>query len=167
MMQGRFSGSPHLLLAGSLGLQALGLATWALLPSVLSAFVGIDASFAERPIDHPLEAVSVEDIGIDRHLSASCSKRTGLRRSSSGISFTPDGSAPGILANENRARDALRRLRVLVRKRHEQDTLAWCGIREADPAWKTGLAIRDVALRAPRSQLLIAKSEERRERFER
>ena len=41
MMQGRFSGSPFLLLAGSLGLQALGLVTWALIPSVVAAFVGI------------------------------------------------------------------------------------------------------------------------------
>lgn len=41
MVQGRFSASPYPLLAGSLGLQALGLTTWALLPSTLSAFVGI------------------------------------------------------------------------------------------------------------------------------
>ncbi|HUE89722.1 MAG TPA: MFS transporter [Vicinamibacterales bacterium] len=41
MMQGRFSASPFLLLAGSLGLQTLGLTTWALIPSVLAAFVGI------------------------------------------------------------------------------------------------------------------------------
>jgi MFS family permease len=41
MMHGRFSASPFLLLAGSLGLQALGLMTWALMPSVVSAFVGI------------------------------------------------------------------------------------------------------------------------------
>ena len=41
MMHGRFSASPFLLLAGSLGLQALGLTTWALMPSVVSAFVGI------------------------------------------------------------------------------------------------------------------------------
>jgi hypothetical protein len=41
MMHGRFSASPFLLLAGSLGLQALGLTTWALMPSVVFAFVGI------------------------------------------------------------------------------------------------------------------------------
>lgn len=41
MMHGRLSASPFLLLAGSLGLQALGLTTWALMPSVASAFVGI------------------------------------------------------------------------------------------------------------------------------
>jgi hypothetical protein len=41
MMQGRFSSSPFLLLAGSFGLQALGLTVWAVTPSVLSAFVGI------------------------------------------------------------------------------------------------------------------------------
>jgi MFS family permease len=41
MMHGRFSASPFLLLAGSLGLQALGLTTWALVPSAVSAFVGI------------------------------------------------------------------------------------------------------------------------------
>jgi hypothetical protein len=41
MMQGLFSGSPFLLLAGSLGLQALGLTTWALIPSAVAAFVGI------------------------------------------------------------------------------------------------------------------------------
>jgi hypothetical protein len=41
MMQGRFSASPFLLLAGSLGLQASGLVTWALIPSVVAAFVGI------------------------------------------------------------------------------------------------------------------------------
>jgi MFS family permease len=41
MMQGRFSASPFLLLAGSLGLQALGLMTWALIPSISSAFVGV------------------------------------------------------------------------------------------------------------------------------
>jgi MFS family permease len=41
MMQGRISASPFLLVAGSLGLQALGLATWALIPSILSAFAGI------------------------------------------------------------------------------------------------------------------------------
>lgn len=41
MMQGRLSGSPFLLLAGSLGLQAFGLATWALVPSVVAAFIGI------------------------------------------------------------------------------------------------------------------------------
>jgi MFS family permease len=41
MMQGRFSASPFLLLAGSLGLQAFGLATWALIPSAVAAFVGI------------------------------------------------------------------------------------------------------------------------------
>jgi MFS family permease len=41
MMQGRFSGSPFLLLAGSLGLQAFGLGTWALIPSAVAAFVGL------------------------------------------------------------------------------------------------------------------------------
>jgi MFS family permease len=41
MMLGRFSASPFLLLAGSLGLQALGLTAWAAIPSVVSAFVGI------------------------------------------------------------------------------------------------------------------------------
>ena len=41
MMHGRFSASPFLVLAGSLGLQALGLTTWALMPSVVSAFVGL------------------------------------------------------------------------------------------------------------------------------
>lgn len=41
MMHGRFSASPFLLLAGSLGLQALGLTTWALMPSIVSTFVGI------------------------------------------------------------------------------------------------------------------------------
>jgi hypothetical protein len=41
MMRGRFSGSPFILLAVSLGLQALGLATWALIPSAVAAFVGI------------------------------------------------------------------------------------------------------------------------------
>ncbi len=41
MMHGRISASPFLLLAGSLGLQALGLTTWALVPSAVSAFVGI------------------------------------------------------------------------------------------------------------------------------
>ena len=41
MMHGRFSASPFLLLAGSLGLQALGLTTWALMPSVVSASGGI------------------------------------------------------------------------------------------------------------------------------
>ena len=41
MMQGRFSGSPFLLLAGSLGLQAFGLTTWALIPSAMAAFVGL------------------------------------------------------------------------------------------------------------------------------
>jgi MFS family permease len=41
MMHGRFSASPFSLLAGSLGLQALGLTMWALVPSVLAALVGI------------------------------------------------------------------------------------------------------------------------------
>ena len=41
MMHGRFPGSPFLLLAGSLALQALGLTTWALTSSVMFAFVGI------------------------------------------------------------------------------------------------------------------------------
>jgi hypothetical protein len=41
MMQGRLSASPFHLLAGSLGLQALGLAAWAAIPSVGSAFAGI------------------------------------------------------------------------------------------------------------------------------
>jgi len=41
MMHGRFSAPPFLLLAGSLALQALGMTTWALMPSVVSAFVGI------------------------------------------------------------------------------------------------------------------------------
>ena len=41
MMHGRFSVSPFLLLAGSLGVQALGLTTWALIPSVFAAFAGI------------------------------------------------------------------------------------------------------------------------------
>lgn len=41
IMQGRLSGSPFLLLGVSLGLQALALATWALIPSVVAAFVGI------------------------------------------------------------------------------------------------------------------------------
>jgi hypothetical protein len=54
-----------------------------------------------------------------------------------------------------------------MRERHEHDTLAGCGIREADPAWKAGLTVRDVALRASRSQLLIVKGEEWREGLER
>ena len=41
MMQGQFSGSPFLLLASSLGLQALGLTAWALVPSAVAAFVGM------------------------------------------------------------------------------------------------------------------------------
>jgi MFS family permease len=41
MTHGRFSASPLLLLTGSLALQALGLITWAMLPSMLSAFIGI------------------------------------------------------------------------------------------------------------------------------
>lgn len=41
MMHRRFSASPFLLLGSSLGLQALGLTVWALVPSVLAAFVGI------------------------------------------------------------------------------------------------------------------------------
>lgn len=41
MMHGRFSASPFVLLGASLGLQALGLTLWALVPSVLAAFVGI------------------------------------------------------------------------------------------------------------------------------
>jgi MFS family permease len=41
MMHGRFSASPFLLLAASLGLQALGLTTWALIPSVMASLVGI------------------------------------------------------------------------------------------------------------------------------
>jgi hypothetical protein len=41
MMRGRFPGSPFILLAGSLSLQALGLATWALIPSAVAAFAGI------------------------------------------------------------------------------------------------------------------------------
>ena len=39
--QGRFTASPFLLLAGSFGVQALGLTAWALIPSVLSALVGL------------------------------------------------------------------------------------------------------------------------------
>lgn len=41
MMHGRLSLSPFALLAGSLGLQALGLSMWVVLPSVLAASVGI------------------------------------------------------------------------------------------------------------------------------
>ena len=41
MRHGRLSASPFHLLAGSFGLQALGLIAWSLMPSVWSAFVGI------------------------------------------------------------------------------------------------------------------------------
>ena len=41
MMRGRIPGSPYLLLAISLGLQALGLTAWALVPLPVAAFAGI------------------------------------------------------------------------------------------------------------------------------
>lgn len=41
MMQRRFSASPFILLACGLGLQGLGVTTWALIPSVPTTFVGI------------------------------------------------------------------------------------------------------------------------------
>jgi hypothetical protein len=48
---------------------------------------------------------------------------------------------------------------------HEEDPLAWCGIREADPAGEAGTTICDVTSRTSRAQLRIVKAKEGRERL--
>jgi hypothetical protein len=127
-----------------------------------------DARVGEHPVDDGLQFAPIDHVGIDhRRVSVVGSEGQDPKAKQPWYFVWPNGSPLCVLANENRAGSAVRRIRVLVCERHEHDALAGCGIHEADPARKAGLTVRDVALRAPRSQLLIVKGEEWREGLKR
>jgi hypothetical protein len=123
-----------------------------------------DIGILEATIDAVGHASALDHFGVNHHVHVVVSSQ----RDEAGGDVWGD-AAWGLdallhaLADEDRARRSVRRIRCQVREGQQEQFVADLCIREAHPTWEAGLAIRDDPTDALIKQFLIAELEQVRE----